>query len=185
MAPSARRLRRPWPALAALLVLAGFSIVHAFWFRPDARRYQRVLQQANDMGMGLDPAKSPPLPSPQVYTLLSRNSLRAAVAETQGNSGALTAAMLENLTRIASRRGMEVVSTEQGQVTQLKNSVQVRAHLRLRGRYASFVGFLDDLARSGTLFAVDRFTLESGQGRNQNLELWMSQYILKQSETAR
>jgi len=182
---TSRSIRRQWPAIGALLLLLGFGVVHAFWFRPNARRYQRVMQQANEMGMGLDPAKSPPLPSPQVYDLLSRNSLRAAMAETQGNSGALTAGMLENLTRIASRRGMEVVSTEQGQVTQLKSSVQVRAHLRLRGRYGSFVGFLDDLAKSGTLYAVDRFTLEAGEGRNQNLELWMSQYILKQSEAAR
>jgi hypothetical protein len=173
--------RRPWPLIAALLLFLAFTGLHQIWFHPKAVRFAKVRKQSSDMGMVLGEGALPPMVSPRVLELLTDNSLQAGVAEQQGNSGALTAAMLEDLTKLAARRGIAVLATEQGSVTQLESSVLVRAHLHLRCRNVEFVQFLDDLARSGTLYAVDRFALvDAGNGR-QDLDLWASQTILKQS----
>ena len=58
------------------------------------------------------------------------------------------------------RRGLETVVAEPGLLTQSAGSVDVRAHLRLRGGYAGFVGMLDDLARGGRLWTVERFAIK-------------------------
>jgi hypothetical protein len=63
--------------------------------------------------------------------------------------------------------------------------VQVRAHLRLRGRYASFVGLLGDLARSNRLIAVDRFAIRAGPSASQDIDLWATQLILKRPRSGR
>ena len=177
--------RRNWQAVAALLVLLGFAAAQAAAFQPVLARYRRNLLQAAELGMPLDAASAPPAASPRVTALFAGNSLNTAVAEEQGTSGALTAGMLDDVTRLAAKCGLEVVATEQGLVTQLPSSVQVRAHLKLRGRYAAFVDLLGELSRSGSLVAVDRFTLQAGAGGGQDIEVWMSQLILKRTLSAR
>ena len=177
--------RRNWQAVAALLVFLGFVAAHAAAFRPALARYRRNLLQAAEQGMPLDVTGAPPAASPRVTALLAGNSLITAVAEEQGTSGALTAGLLDEVTRLVAKCGLEVVATEQGLVTQLPSSVQVRAHLKLRGRYAAFVGLLGELSRSGSLVAVDRFTLVAGEGDDQDIEVWVSQLILKRTPGAR
>ncbi|MBI5709846.1 MAG: hypothetical protein HZC42_05985 [Candidatus Eisenbacteria bacterium] len=178
-------LRRHWPVAGALAVFVVFVALHVLWFRTALARYQAAAQRISALGGGLELAGSPATMSSQLRAALSNNTLRAPVAEEQGNSGQLTAGMLEDLTRLAGKRGLEVVQTEQGPVTQLPGSVQVRAHLKLRGRYAEFVDLLGALGRSGTLFAVDRFKIESDTAGQQMIEMWVSQYILKQSGSRR
>jgi hypothetical protein len=134
--------------------------------------------------MSLDATGAPPAASPRVAALLAGNSLDAAAAEEQGTSGGLTATLLDRLTRLAAKSGLEVVATEQGLVTQLPSSVQVRAHLKLRGRYAAFVDLLGGLSRSGSLVTLDRFTLQAGTGDNPDIEVWMTQLILKRPRGA-
>jgi hypothetical protein len=170
-----------WPLLVAILAFLAFTLVHQIGFRSASERYVRVLKEAQDMGLVLGPGTPPPMLSPQVVTILGENSLPAGVAGQRGNSGALTAAMLEDLTRLAAKHRIEVLSTEQGSVTQLESSVLVRAQLKLRSSYNEFVGLLDDLARSRTLYSVDRFEIEQGEGGRQNLDLWVTQTILKQT----
>ena len=177
--------RRNWQAVAALLVCLGFAAAHAAAFQPVLARYRRDVQHAAELGMPLDAAGAQPAASPRTAALLAGNSLHAAVAEEQGTSGALTARLLDEVTRLAAKCGLEVVATEQGLVTQLPSSVQVRAHLKLRGRYAAFVALLGELSRSGSLVAVDRFTLQAGAGGRQDIEVWMSQLILKRTPSAR
>ena len=177
--------RRNWQAVAALLVFLGFAAAHAAAFQPALTRYRRNAQQAAGQGMPLDATGAQPAASPRTAALLAGNSLNAAVAEEQGTSGALTAGLLDEVTRLVAKCGLEVVATEQGLVTQLPSSVQVRAHLKLRGRYAAFVDLLGELSRSGSLVAVDRFTLQAGAGGRQDIEVWMSQLILKRTPSAR
>jgi type IV secretory pathway protease TraF len=177
--------RRNRQAVAALLVCLGFAAAHAAAFQPTLARYRRNAQQAAELGMPLDATGAQPAASPRTTALLARNSLNTAVAEEQGTSGALTAGLLDEVTRLVAKSGLEVVATEQGLVTQLPSSVQVRAHLKLRGRYAAFVALLGELSRSGSLVAVDRFTLQAGAGGRQDIEVWMSQLILKRTPSAR
>ena len=177
--------RRNWQALAALLVLLGFAGVHAAAFQPLLARYRRNAQQSAELGMPLDATGAQPAASPRAAALLADNSLNAAVAEEQGTSGALTAELLDEVTRLVTKCGLEIVATEQGLVTQLPTSVQVRAHLRLRGRYAAFAELLGGLSRSGSLIAVDRFTLQAGTGGGQDIEVWISQLVLKRTRSAR
>lgn len=177
--------RRNWQAVAALLVCLGFATAHAAIFRPALARYRTGLQQATRLGTPFDATGAQPATSPRTAALLAANSLNTAVAEEQGTSGALTAGLLDEVTRLVAKCGLEVVATEQGLVTQLPSSVQVRAHLKLRGRYAAFVNLLGELARSGSLVAVERFTLQAGAGGGQDLEVWMSQLILKRTPGAR
>ena len=177
--------RRNWQAVAALLVFLMFAAVHAAAFQPVLARYRRDLGQAVERGMPLDVTSSQPAVSPRAAAQLVGNSLNTAVAEAQGTSGTLTATLLDEVTRLVAKSGLEVVATEQGLVTQLPSSVQVRAHLRLRGRYTAFVNLLDRLSRSGTLIAVDRFTLRAGTGNGQDIEVWMTQLILKRTQSTR
>jgi hypothetical protein len=177
--------RRNWQAVAALLVCLGFAAAHNAAFRPALARYRSSVRQAAELGMPLDATGAQRAASPRVTALLARNSLNTAVAEEQGTSGALTAGLLDEVTRLVAKCGLEVVATEQGLVTQLPSSVQVRAHLKLRGRYAAFVDLLGELARSGSLVAVERFTLQAGAGGGQDIEVWMSQLILKRTRSGR
>ena len=185
MAPSwSQQARRNWQAVAAVFVFLVFAGVHAAAFRPTLGRYRADQQRAAAMGMPVD-GRLPVTNSARVTGLLTDNSLNAALAEEQGTSGALTAALLDIVTRLAARRGLEVVATEQGLVTQLPTTVQVRAHLKLRGRYEDFVGLVGDLAAGRALVTLYRFTIQGGGPPRQEIEVWLSQLVLKRTRGAR
>ena len=176
----AATLRRNWPLVGAAALFAIFMFVHQVFFQPAAARYAAATQTASELGLALDPSQAPVMLPPRVFALVADNALPAAEAQELGNSGVLTARLLEDLTRMISEHGMEVLMTEPGAVTQQSRAVQVRASLKVRGRYSEFVSFLDGLARGRQLIAIDRFTLTSqGQGQEQ-LDLWVSRYVLKQ-----
>jgi hypothetical protein len=177
--------RRNWQATAALIVCLGFAAAHLAAFRPVLARHRNDILRAAKLGAPFDFNSEQPAASPRTAALLARNSLNAAVAEEQGTSGALTASLLDEVTRLVAKCGLEVVATEQGLVTQLPSSVQVRAHLKLRGRYAQFVDLLGELDRSGSLVAVERFTVQAGAGSGQDIEVWMNQLVLKRTRSAR
>lgn len=178
-------LRRHWQVLAALGLFAGLAVVHVAIFQPALGRYRGAVAQATRLGIPLDASGAAPAPSAQTVALLDNSSLSPEAAEEQGSSGALTAGLLGEITRLAARRGLEVLSTEQGLVTQLPGSVVVRAHLRLAGGYARFVGLLDDLARDGTLICLDRFTIEGTDSGRGNIEVWVSRIVLKRTGALR
>jgi hypothetical protein len=175
--------RKNWQALVALAAFLAFAVGHATVFGPLAARYRNDVRVAAEMGMPVDLTGAPSTASASVRALLERNSLNAAVAQEQGTSGELTAGLLDELTRLAARHRLTVLSTEQGLVTQLPTTVQVRAHLRLRGSYGAFVDLLGDLARSRTLIAADRFTIRAGPGRSQSIDVRFSQLILKRTRS--
>ena len=177
--------RRNRPGIAALVLFLGFSAAHAGLFRPVVTRYRADLQQAVELGLALDPTGTAPTASARVTTLINDNSLSAEAAEEQGTSGALTAGLLDEVTRLAAREGLQVVATEQGAVTQLPTSVQVRAHLKLRGSYPAFVRLLGGLARSGSLVGLERFSLQGDSPGAQDIDAWVSQLVLKRVRSGR
>jgi hypothetical protein len=180
------RLRRQLPLLGVVLVGALFLLAQAFVVRPLAERYQHAVREAVALGLMLDtahPATRAPLP-PRVFTVLMTNSLPAAEADAQTQSGALAAEMVQRASSLAGQRGLEIVVAEPGPLTPQAGTVEVRAHLKLRGRYASFVGFLDDLASSGRLWALDRFTIVPTTGDRNDIEVFLSSCILKRTRGA-
>lgn len=177
--------RRNWQVLAAVALVAAFTLVHAAAFRPALARYRRATGQAVRLGIPVDASSTAPGPSGRVVSLLARNSLTPAAAEEQGASGALTSGLLGDITRLAAKNGLQVVSTEQGLVTQLPGSVLVRAHFQMNGSYGRFVGLLDDLARAGTLITLERFTIGGAAVRGGNIEIWVSRLVLKRTGGAR
>jgi hypothetical protein len=177
--------RRHWQISAALAVFAVFAAVHTAAFGPALKRYRAVVRQAAELGMPVDPAAWNPGMPAAVSALLANNSLNAALAEEQGNSGTLTAELLDDLTWLAARDGLAVLSTEQGMVTQLPGSVQVRAHVRMRGSYAAFVRFLRSAAESRILLSVDRFSMRSPGAGPADIEAWVTRLVLKRRTGAR
>ena len=173
-------LRRNWQFAGATMVFVLFMLVHVVVFNPAAKRYRAAIKQAADLGISIERGDQDPLMPPRVVALISENALTTAVANSRGESGALTSALLEDLTRLTGRLNMEVIATEPEAVVQLPTAVKVRAHLRVECSYPQFVRFLDELSRSGKLIGVDRFSLSSGERTKSVLDLWVTRHILKQ-----
>jgi len=85
------------------------------------------------------------------------NSLAADEVQSRGQS--LSAEMVQRLSHMASDHNLEIVVAEPGLLTQQQGSVELRAHLKLRGSYAGFVSLLDEFARSGRLWQLERFSI--------------------------
>lgn len=179
-------LRRQWPVAGALAVFLLFTIANLAWVQPLERRYRGLVTRATQLGMAVDPERTPRTLSPALVALFVSNSMEAGAAQQQANSGQLTTLLLEDMTRAAGRNGLEVLVAEQGSTTQQRDAVQVRGHLRLRGAYAGLCGMLAELSRAGRLYSIERFSIGQRGDPHPTIELWMSRYILKlQPGTAR
>lgn len=178
-------IRRHWPLVGAIGVFAVFTVADQLLFDPAARRYQAAVKRATELGLALDPAQTPAMMPPRVFAVVADNALPSAEATEMANSGVLTARLVETLSRVAGASGVEMVSTQPGAVSQQSRSVTVRGQFRLRGRYDRLVAFLDELSRTGTLIAVDRFTIAPESGGRMQMDLWVSRLVLKQTRRGR
>jgi len=173
-------LRRNWPIVGALFVFAAFKLVHQFWFDPTAHRYTQAIKDATAVGMPLDPDNMPRIMPPRLFARIADNSLPDAKATEAASSGQLTAELLGDISQRFSHRGLVVTGSEPGPTTDTDRSLQLRAHVRARGRYPDFVLLLDDLALDTRLYGVERFSLtpqdESGVV---DVELWVFRLVLK------
>jgi hypothetical protein len=177
-------LRRFWPALTALLVLALLSAVHSTVFGPLAVRYHQLLQAAGELGAPLDPRLVlAPLP-PRVTDLLRKNSLTALEAERLSQSGFLATDLVRRVAGVAVASGIDVAASEPGTVAQTPGSVEVRAVLRLRGRYTQIVALLDRLSQERSLYRVEQLSLSPLPGGLVEAKLGLARAILKRSEGA-
>jgi hypothetical protein len=174
-------MRRQWPLAGAVVVFLLFLLVQAAFFRPTIDRYEGVMRKAEELGVALEPTSSPEVIPPRVYALLAENALPARTAKEEGDSGVLSASLVETASRLAARRGMDVIVTEPAPTSQQPQSVIVRAHMRVRASHDEFVGFLQDLAAQEHLLAVDRFSLQPSGGGDLLADLYVSRYILKQA----
>lgn len=172
-------LRRYWPSLAALLVLALLWAVHSLAFAPLATRYRAQLADAGEIGASLDPRLAEaPLP-PRVTDLLLKNSVAANDADRLARSGFLATDLVRRLADAAVECGIEVVASEPGLASQTPSTLEVRAHLRLRCRYAQFVELLDDLAKEHSFYRVERMAMQPSGGGMIDAEIWMARILLK------
>ncbi len=174
-------LRRHWPVFGALSLFLVLAISQTAVFGPMAGRYDAVLKHSTALGIGADPNGTAPTLPPRVFALLTDHALPASEAQDRAASGALTAGLLEELNQIASERGLTVLATEPGPVSQDPQSVRVRAHLRMRGSYAAYVAWLSEVAKGHSLTAIERFSLQPGEFGVTLIDLWVSRYILKQT----
>lgn len=166
-------------ALAAGLVFLG---IHSLVFKPLESRYRRALLAAGPMGATLDPSQTTQALPPRVYTLLIENARPASEVDHAAQSGALAGELMQALSGVAGRHGLDVVVSEPGVLTQQPTRVQVRAHLRMRGRYVGLVGFLDDLSRQPGLYRVERMLVDPGEDALQDIELNVAQLLLKRPD---
>jgi type II secretion system (T2SS) protein M len=181
MPSGAEPLRRFWPALAALLILALLSSVHSLVFGPLAGRYHRQLQTAGELGAPLDPRLVlAPLP-PRVTEMLRKNSLSAAEADQLSQSGFLATDLVRRLAVAAVACGIDVVASQPGSVAQTTSTVEVHAEVRLRGQYTEMVKLLDALARERTLYRIERLSLAPLPGGLVETKLEVARVFLKRS----
>ena len=173
-------LARNADVICAVAVLAIFTLGHFIAYEPIARRYQIAATRAAALGLSLDPSPRPAV-SQRVATLLAANVLPAAEASRRSESGQLTSALLGDLATAAHRHGLRILNTEPGPVDQLASSAVAKAHVNMTGTYAEFIDFLGDLARGGSLIAIDRFSLTIGDGGRHRVDVWASRLTLKQS----
>lgn len=180
---TANKMRRQWPMAAALGLLVVFMLVHTFVFQPLAERYRHALAQASALGIVLDPSR----PSQQsvipvrVFGVLMANSLAPEEANARLQSGTLGPEMTQALTAACAHHGLEVVVAEPGVVSQATGSIEVRAHLKMRGSYASFVAWMDELARGDRLWVIERFVILPAEGGRKDIEVWMGSCLLKRN----
>jgi hypothetical protein len=175
----AAALRRHWTVLLSVALLAVLSAVHLLWFQPSAQRYAAVVKNASDMGMALDPDRMPKLVPPRLFALINQNSRPEKEILEATSSGSLTAEFIGDLSQVMERRGIQVLSSEPGPMSQGDRSVQVRAHMRVRCHYSDFVGLLDDLTHDQRLIGIDRLSAASDATGTLSLELSVSRFILK------
>jgi len=178
---AAPTLRRFWPALAALLVLTLLSSVHSLVFSPLAGRYQQQLHAAGDLGAPLDPKLVlAPLP-PRVTDMLRKNSLAEAEANQLSQSGFLATDLVRRLAAAAGGCGIDVAASEPGGVTQTPGTVEVRAQLRLRGRYAQVVKLMDALSSEHSLYRIERLSVVPLTGGLVEAKIEVARVFLKRS----
>jgi len=174
-------LRRFWPALASLLVLALLASVHSLVFAPLAGRYREQLEAAGELGAALDPRLVlAPLP-PRVTDLLRKNSLSEAEANQQSQSGFLATDLVRRLASAAVSCGIDVAASEPGTVAQTPTTVEVRAQLRLRGRYTQIVKLLDTLAQERSLYRIEKLSLAPLPGGDVESKIEVARVFLKRS----
>lgn len=182
----AARLRAHWPIAVTLAVLVLFTAVHVLVYGPIAARYRRALDQAGQLGAVLDPTRGamPAAMPPRVYALLMENSGPAADVDTRTQAGTMGAELVQQLSSLATARGLDVVVAEPGPVTQQAGWNGARAHLRMRGSWAHWLDFLDALARSGRLVMIERFSLSPSAAGTCDVEVWFSDATLKRKRAA-
>jgi hypothetical protein len=179
--PASEPLRRFWPALAAILVLALFSVVHSLVFSPLAGRYKQQLLDAGDMGAPLDPRLVlAPLP-PRVTDMLRKNSLDEAEANRLSQSGFLATDLVRRLAGVATSAGIDVAASEPGSVSQTPGTVEVRVQIRLRGHYAQMVKLMDALASERALYRIERLSLVPQPGGIVETKIEVARVFLKRS----
>ena len=171
-------MRRNWPAITAVAIFTVFAAVHQLWFHPVAVRYSRVLKQAIEIGMPLDPNQMPRMMPPRLFARVADNLLPESRAQEAASSGQLTAEFLGELTQRLSHRSLTVVGTEPSPMTTGTHSVQLRVHVRARGRYSDFVMFLDDLAGDERLYSISRFNLSPDGVGGVLIDMWASRLVL-------
>ena len=181
---AAGHLRRHVPVGVAVLVLALLSLVQTLAFAPLASRYRARLAAGGDAGASLDPSLASAPPPARVTDVLRHNSVGIADASRLSQSGFLATDLVRRLSESARRNGIEVASSEPGAATQTATTVEVRAHLKLRCRYAELVSLLGALAADRSLYRIERMAVAPRARGGTDAEIWVARVLLKRGSTS-
>src|SRR5262249_55734737 len=132
----------------------------------------------------LDPRLASAPPPQRVVELLRHNSVAAGDADRLIQSGFLATDLVRQLSESAAGCGIDVAGSEPGVATQGARTVEVRAHVRLRCRYAQLVELLADLAEQHSLYRVERMALNPQPSGIAVAELWIARVIVKREGTS-
>lgn len=171
--------RRYAPALVAAAMLALFMLVHTVGFTPLANRYRQQLRAAGGIGASLDPSlRTAPLPV-RVQDLLGANSVSTQEAARLLESGGLATDLVRRLSEASATCGLTVVESMPGSTAQTTSSIEVRAHLHLRGSYVQLLALLGQLERDPALERVERLSVQGAEQGALEIDLWVAQFMLK------
>lgn len=177
--------RRLAPALFAVLVLALFMLVHVLVFAPMAARYRQLLASAGTIGASIDPSLAPPPVPASVTLFLQRNSVESNEAEGRAESGGLATDLVGRVAQAADSCGLALVESTPGVANRTRGPLEVRAHIRLQGRYEQIIRLLDRLDRDRALYRVERMNLTGGETGAVELELWIARMHIERGGAAR
>ncbi len=172
-------LKRYWVTLLALLVAASLWFAHSLAFAPLAAHYRKQLIAAGELGASLDPRlAAAPLP-PRVTQLFVTNSVTASDAERLSQSGFFATDLVRRVSGTAVAAGLDVAASQPGPATHTGMSVEVRAELRLQGKYTQIVHLLDALAHEGTFYRIEGLSLAPLPKGGVEAELKLARMLLK------
>ena len=170
---------RFWTATVALLIGAGLWAAHTLSFSPLASYYRKQLQAAGEIGASLDPRLAvAPLP-PRVTQLFQANSVSNLEAERISQSGFYATDLVRRVSEIAVANGLEVEASEPGSASHTTATLEVRAELRLRGRYEQIVRLLDQLAHEGAFYRVEEMSLAPLENGAVEADIQLTRMLMK------
>jgi type II secretion system (T2SS) protein M len=180
-----RPIQHHWAALLALLLGAGLWAAHTLSFAPLAAHYRRQLTAAGEIGASLDPRLAvAPLP-PRVTRLFQANSISAADADRLSQSGSFATDLVRRVSEIAVANGLDVVASQPGAASHTTSTIEVRAQLRLQGRYEQVVRLLDQLAHEGAFYRLDGLSLAPLERGGVEADLQVTRMLMKRRGPAR
>jgi hypothetical protein len=178
-------IRRHWAAMLALLLGVGLWAAHTLSFAPLAAHYRRQLTAAGEIGASLDPRLAvAPLP-PRVTHLFQANSVSLADADRLSQSGSYATDLVRRVSEIAVANGLAVAASQPGAASQTSSTLEVRAQLRLQGRYEQVVRLLDQLAHEGAFYRLDALSLAPLAGGRVEADLQVTRMLMKRGAPAR
>jgi hypothetical protein len=113
--------------------------------------------------------------------MLRKNSLSEEESDQLSQSGFLATDLVRRLAGAAGACGLDVVASQPGSVAPTPSTVEVRAELRLRGRYTEIVHLLDALALERTLYRIERLSLAPLPGGLVEARLEVARVFLKRT----
>ncbi len=172
-------LQQYWVSLLALLLAAGLWLAQSIGFAPLTARYRKLLIAAGEIGASLDPRlAAAPLP-PRVTHLFLENSVSLEDAERLSQSGFFATDLVRRVSEAAVASGLDVAASQPGSATQTATTVEVRAELRLQGRYEQVVHVLDQLALEGTFYRIEGLSLAPLPKGGVEVELKLARMLFK------
>lgn len=170
---------RFWTAIVALLLGAGLWSAHTLSFSPLASHYRKQLQAAGEIGASLDPRLAvAPLP-PRVTHLFQVNSVSNVDAERMSQSGFYATDLVRRISEIAVANGLDVAASQPGSASHTTSTIEVRAELRLRGRYEQFVHLFDQLAHEGEFYRLEAMSLAPIANGRVEADLQITRMLMK------
>ena len=178
-------LLRFWTAIVALLLGAGLWSAHTLSFAPLATHYRQQLAAAGEIGASLDPRLAvAPLP-PRVTHLFQANSVPSTEAERMSQSGFYATDLVRRVSEIAVANGLDVAASQPGAASHTTSTLEVRAEIRLQGRYEQLVRLLDQLAHEGIFYRLEAMSLAPLAKGGIEADLHLTRMLMKRGARTR